>query len=112
MKTIFQKIIDREIPSTIIWEDDEIIAINDIAPIAPIHILIIPKKPIPTIIDAQTEDTNLIGKMVMTAQKIAKEKNIEGYKLLFNVGEKGGQTVFHVHMHLLAGDFINIESLH
>lgn len=111
MKTIFEKIIDREIPATIVFEDDEIIAINDIHPIAETHILIIPKKPIPTIMDMEEEDQMLMGKLIFTAKKIAKEKGLEGYKLLANVGEKGGQTVFHIHVHLIAGEKIHFENL-
>ena len=100
--TLFEKIIAREIPSTIEFEDDDIIVIHDIAPKKRVHLLVIPKKPIPTIIDAQLEDQLLLGKLILTAQAVAKNQNLEGYKLLFNVGEKGGQEVFHVHLHLLA----------
>ncbi|MEI7511302.1 MAG: histidine triad nucleotide-binding protein [Candidatus Peregrinibacteria bacterium] len=106
--TIFQRIIAREIPANIEYEDDEVIAIKDIAPKAPVHILVIPKKFIPSIADATDADQILLGKLILTAQKIAKEKGLEGYKLLFNVGEKGGQVVFHVHLHLLGGGEIDL----
>ena len=101
--TLFEKIIAREIPSTIVFENDSVIAIEDINPQAPVHILIIPKKPIPTIADAEISDQLLLGELLLTAKNIASEKNLEGYKLHFNVGEKGGQEVFHVHLHLLGG---------
>ncbi len=106
-QNIFERIIAREIPAIIEYEDDEVIAIKDIAPKAPIHILIIPKKNIPSIADATLEDQNILGKLLMVAQKIGKEKNLEGYKLLFNVGEKGGQVIPHVHLHLLGGGKID-----
>ncbi len=108
-KTIFQKIIDREIPAMIEYEDDEVIAIQDIAPKAPVHILIIPKKPIPTVMDASDEDLSLMGRLIMTAKNIAAEKGLEGYKLLFNVGKDGGQVVFHVHLHLLGGGRVDLN---
>ncbi len=108
-KSIFTRILEREIPATFEYEDDEIFAINDIAPKAPTHILIIPKKQIPTINDLQPEDTGLIGKMVQIAKSIAKQKGIadDGYRLVFNVNEGAGQTVFHIHLHLLGGRIFN-----
>jgi histidine triad (HIT) family protein len=107
--SIFTKIINREIPSEIIFENDEIIAINDINPQAPVHILIIPKKEIPTINDLTSDDLPLIGKLVDVARQIAKEKGIEkdGYRLIFNVNEGAGQTVFHIHLHLIGGRKMN-----
>lgn len=101
--TLFEKIIAREIPATIVFENDRIIAIEDIDPKAPVHILIIPKKPIPTIMDAEISDQNLLGELILTAKTIAAQKNLTGYKLSFNVGKEGGQEVFHVHLHLLGG---------
>ena len=107
--TIFTKIINREIPAQIVFENDEIIAINDINPQAPIHILIIPKKVIPTINDLLPEDAELVGKMLLVAKDIAREKGIdkEGYRLVFNVNEGAGQTVFHIHLHLMGGRKFN-----
>jgi len=107
--TIFTKIINREIPAQIVFENDEIIAINDINPQAPVHILIIPKKVIPTINDLMPEDAELIGKMFLVAKQIAKEKGIDqqGYRLVFNVNEGAGQTVFHIHLHLMGGRKFN-----
>ncbi|QFR39393.1 histidine triad nucleotide-binding protein [Candidatus Gracilibacteria bacterium 28_42_T64] len=101
--SIFTKIINREIPAEIIFENDVLIVIRDINPKAKVHLLIIPKKEIYTINDLGQEDTKLIAEMFFTAQKVAKNMGVsEGYKLNFNVGEKGGQEVMHIHMHLLS----------
>ncbi len=99
--TVFGKIIRRELPATIVHEDDLTIAFLDINPRAPIHILICPKKPIPTLADVTEEDLPLISHIHKVAQKLAKEKKCEGWRLIVNVGEKGGQEVFHLHYHLL-----------
>jgi histidine triad (HIT) family protein len=103
--SIFLKIIRREVPATIEFEDDEIIAIRDINPQAPVHILVIPKKFIPTVNDISEEDAPLIGKMVLVAQRIAREQGIaeRGYRLVMNVNHDGGQVVYHIHLHLLGG---------
>ena len=105
MSTIFKKIIDREIKSEIVYEDQNVICINDINPQAPIHLLIIPKKIIETINDIDIENKHLIADMVFAAKKIAKNLKIdkEGYRLVFNCNDNGGQTVYHIHMHFLAG---------
>lgn len=100
---IFCKIINKEIPSKFIFESENIIAFNDIHPQAPTHILILPKKHIETINDMEKEDINLIGELFYTAKQIAKEKGISSYRLAINVGEDAGQSVFHIHLHLLAG---------
>lgn len=103
MTSIFSKIISREIPSTIVYEQENIIVIKDIAPQAKTHLLIIPKKEIPTINDIQDEDRDLIADMFFVAKKVAKDLWIaEGYKLHFNVGKLWGQEVFHIHLHLLS----------
>ena len=104
-ETIFDKIISGEIQSDIVYEDSEVLAFRDISPQAPTHILIIPKNNIPTINDLEEKDSNLIGKLVLTAKKIAEQEKISesGYRLVFNCNEDAGQTVFHIHMHLLAG---------
>ena len=104
-KSIFEMILDREIESEIIYEDNEIFAINDINPVAPIHVLVIPKKKIRTINDVSEDDTMLIGRMVLTAQKLAKNLNIDqsGYRLLWNTNNDAMQTVFHIHLHLIGG---------
>lgn len=109
-KTIFQKIANREIPGDFVYEDAEIFAIRDIAPKAPVHILIIPKEPIPTIMDCAEEHTELLGKMVLVAKKIAADEKLKGYKLLFNCGKEGGQVVFHIHLHLLGGGKVDLEN--
>lgn len=105
MSCIFCQIIKKEIPAVIIYEDDEIIAFNDIRPIAPVHILIIPKEHIESVNDLEDKDTELIGKMIILAKKIAINLDIapNGYKLLFRVGEWGGQEVPHIHLHLIGG---------
>lgn len=103
MTTLFEKIITGELPSDKLYEDERIIAIRDIHPQAPIHILIIPKAPVPKVHDLK--ETILIGEMVTVAQKLADEMGISaGYRLVINNGEKAGQTVFHLHMHLLGGE--------
>lgn len=103
--TIFGKIIKREIPAHIEYEDDDIIAFKDINPQAPVHILIVPKIEIATANDIQPEQAELIGKMVLVAQKIAKEKGIaeDGYRLVMNCNQHGCQVVFHIHLHLIGG---------
>jgi len=103
--TIFTKIINREIPVKIEYEDDEILAFEDIYPQAPVHILIIPKKSIATINDAKDEDAELMGRIILAAKKIAEKRGIheKGYRLVFNCNEGAGQTVFHIHCHLLGG---------
>ena len=105
MSTIFKKIIDREIKSEIVYEDQNVICINDINPQAPIHLLIIPKIIIETINDIDIENKHLIADMVFAAKKIAKNLKIDkkGYRLVFNCNDDGGQTVYHIHMHFLAG---------
>lgn len=103
--SLFTKIIKRQIPADIIYEDDELIAFRDINPQAPVHFLIVPKKQIPTINDVAPEDSILIGKIILAAKKLAKQFGIDqrGYRLVFNCNEESGQTVFHIHCHLLGG---------
>lgn len=105
MPSIFTKIIQREIPATIVYENDDVIAFKDIAPKAPVHVLIVPKKEIPTINHITEEDAHLVGKIMLAAQEIAKAEGIaeNGYRLIMNCNEHGGQTVFHLHCHLLGG---------
>lgn len=105
MATIFKKIIDKEIPANIVYEDNDIIAFKDIAPVAPVHILIVPKKEIATINDIKEEDALLIGKVYLAIQKLAKEFNLDkdGYRVVSNCNDYGGQTVFHIHFHLIGG---------
>ncbi|PIR89759.1 histidine triad nucleotide-binding protein [bacterium (Candidatus Gribaldobacteria) CG07_land_8_20_14_0_80_33_18] len=103
MECIFCKIINKEIPSEIVFEDDEFIAFKDVNPQAPVHILIIPKKHISSVNHVEIEDKTLMGELILVAQKIAREKNLAGYKLLINVGREGGQLINHLHLHLLSG---------
>lgn len=105
MSTIFSKIIRKEIPAKIVYEDNDVLAFEDIEPQAPIHILVIPKKEIPTLNDLIEADAELMGKLFLAAQKIAKEQGFaeNGYRTVFNCNEDGGQTVNHIHLHLLAG---------
>lgn len=102
---VFCRIIARELPARVVFEDESLMAIEDINPQAPIHILIIPKKHYPTLLDCSEEEVGLLGRLLVTANRIAKEKGVEdrGYRVVINVKEEGGQTVFHTHMHLLAG---------
>ncbi len=102
--TIFEKIIQRELPSEIVYEDDEIICIKDRFPQAPVHILLITKKTIPSIHDLEEKDAHLIGKIFLKAKDLAREFGIEeNYRILTNRGPEAGQTVFHLHFHLLGG---------
>lgn len=104
-ETIFSKIIRREIPAKIVFQDDRVTAFWDIAPQAPVHILIIPNKIIPTVDDIDDHDEALIGYMVVVARNIARQEGIaeSGYRLIMNCREHGGQVVYHIHMHLLGG---------
>ncbi|HSW86918.1 MAG TPA: histidine triad nucleotide-binding protein [Rhabdochlamydiaceae bacterium] len=104
MTTIFGKIIKGQLPCEKVFENDRILAIKDIAPAAPVHILIMPKKEIPNLQSIQPEDLPLIGEIVQVAQKLAEEFGIgDGYRLLINNGTNAGQTVMHLHFHLLGG---------
>ncbi len=103
--SVFTKIINRELPATIVYEDDDIIAFVPLRLQAPVHLLIVPKKEIHTINDVSEEDTLILGKLFLVAKKLAKEQGISetGYRLAMNINEDAGQSVFHLHMHLLGG---------
>jgi|TARA_B110000305_G_C19257588_1_gene547874 histidine triad (HIT) family protein len=102
--TLFQKIIDREIPADIVYEDDLSIVIKDINPQAPTHLLIIPKKPIPKVSDALKEDKDILGHLMWVAGEVARQVGVEDtFRLVVNNGAKAGQSVFHIHIHLLSG---------
>ncbi|MEQ8671695.1 MAG: histidine triad nucleotide-binding protein [Aggregatilineales bacterium] len=105
MTTIFSKIIAKEIPAEIVFQDDRVTAFKDINPLAPTHILIIPNKEIPTVDDVTEEDEAVLGHLFIVARKIAREQNIaeSGYRLIINCRDDGGQEVYHLHMHLLGG---------
>jgi histidine triad (HIT) family protein len=103
-KTIFKKIIDREIPADIIHEDEKCLAFHDINPQAPVHVLVIPKKEIPSTDQIEAEDASLIGHLFIVLRKIAEELNLhDGYRVVSNCGHYGGQEVPHLHFHLLGG---------
>lgn len=110
-KTLFQKISEREIPADIIFEDDLCFAFRDIEPQAPDHVLIVPKKPIPRTMDADQSDTELLGHLLYSSQKVAEilecKSTDKGYRLVINNGKDGGETVPHLHVHLLAGRKLN-----
>ena len=102
---LFCKIVNREVPASIVYEDDHLLAFNDINPQAPLHVLVIPKRHIATTSDLTEADEALVGKMVRTAAAIAAQKGYaeRGYRTVFNCNAEAGQTVFHIHLHLLAG---------
>lgn len=101
--TIFQKIIDKQIPADIVYEDDRVLAFRDISPQAPVHILVIPKKPVAMLSDFNDSDEALAGALVIAATKIAKAENLSDYRLVVNNGAGAGQSVFHLHLHILGG---------
>jgi histidine triad (HIT) family protein len=103
--TLFSKIIRREIPADIVYEDDAVLAFRDINPQAPVHALFIPKKPIATLNDAAEDDEALVGSLVLSAMRWAKAQGFadDGYRCVINCNRDGGQTVFHLHLHVLAG---------
>jgi len=107
-ETLFTKIINRDIPADIVYEDDQCLAFRDINPKAPMHILVIPKKVIPKLVDAGSGDEPLLGHLLTTAAKIAKDEGYgDAFRTVINNGETVGQTVFHLHVHILAGrDFM------
>jgi histidine triad (HIT) family protein len=110
MPTIFSKIINKEIPADIVFESENILAFKDINPKAPVHILIIPKIEIPKVTDIKgSEHSTLLGEMIDVANKIAKDFGIadDGFRLIFNCGNNGGQDVYHLHLHLLGGRKMN-----
>ncbi|NOY05862.1 MAG: histidine triad nucleotide-binding protein [Chlorobi bacterium] len=103
-KTIFQRIIDRELPARFVYEDEEIVAFHDAFPQAPVHVLIVPRKPIPSVDDLEDDDVSLVGRMILLAKSLAEELGLtQGYRLVFNCKRQGGQTVDHLHLHLLGG---------
>lgn len=104
-ESIFTRIINRELPADFVYEDDEIVAFRDINPQAPTHVLVVPKVEIPTVNDIQPGQAELIGKMVLVAQRIAADEGIaeDGFRLVINCNRHGCQEVFHLHMHLIGG---------
>ena len=104
-KTLFEKIIAREIPAAIVYEDDLVLAFRDIQPAAPVHVLIVPKKPVPRIAEAQADDQKLLGHLLLKAAEVAAKVGLKqgGYRLVINNGADGGETVPHLHCHILGG---------
>lgn len=105
MDCLFCKIINKEIPAKIVYEDDTVLAFEDINPQAPLHILVIPKKHIPTTLEITKDDHSLIGQLLQTANRLAREKGVaeQGFRTVINCNRDAGQTVFHIHLHLLGG---------
>ena len=103
--TIFQKIIDGEISADVVYEDDEVLAFRDISPVAPVHILVIPKRAIVSVATAEPADQALMGKLLLVSAQVAREQGLadDGYRLVTNIGLEGGQSVFHLHIHLIGG---------
>ena len=108
---IFCKIINKEVPSTIVYEDEDVIAFKDIHPVTPVHILVIPKKHISSLVDLKEEDEAVIGKIYTVINKIAKQEGIldKGFRVIVNCGEDGGQFVKHIHFHLLGGKKLGVK---
>lgn len=100
---IFCQIIKGKIPADFVYQDDDLVAFQDINPIAPVHVLIVPREHIEGVQKVQKKDLKILGKMLLTASKIAKQKKLKGYKLFFNCGKLGGQLVYHLHLHLIGG---------
>jgi histidine triad (HIT) family protein len=101
---IFCKIVNREIPSSVVYEDDDFLAFRDINPVAPTHVLLIPKKHYSSVLDVAEDDAGLMGRMIALIPRIARQLGIdEGFRVVINTGAKGGQTVYHLHLHLLGG---------
>lgn len=106
---IFCKIVKRQIPAQTVYEDEEILAFHDINPVAPIHILVIPKKHIENILNLEEKDAALIGNLHIAVEKVARIKRLDSFRLITNSGEEAGQTVFHLHYHIIAGK--NLDKL-
>ncbi len=100
---LFCRIVNKEIPSEFIYENDDVVAFNDISPQAPVHIVIIPKSHISTPYEIDTSNSDIAGKLIQAAAEIAKKNKLSGYRLVMNCNEIAGQTVFHLHLHLLSG---------
>ena len=113
MDCVFCKIVKKEIPADIVYEDEEVLAFGDIRPIAPVHVLVIPKKHIESIQNLSEEDINLVGHLILAGKKVAEKMNTseKGYKMLFRIGEWGGQEVNHIHLHVIGGAQLH-ENIH
>jgi histidine triad (HIT) family protein len=103
--TIFGKIVRKEIPAQIVYETERVLAFRDVNPVAPVHVLVIPKKPIENIASAVATDAELLGELMLAAAEVARKEGLEpgGYRVVTNIGGDGGQTVFHLHLHVIGG---------
>lgn len=112
-KTIFTRIIDGEIPGQFVYQDERAVAIRDINPAAPVHVLVIPRKPIPSLAELDGEDLELAGHLLRVVQRVAEQEGLgeRGYRVVINTGEEGGQTVPHLHLHLLGGQKLSEKML-
>ncbi len=108
-KTLFEKIVDREIPADIVYEDDICLCFHDINPQAPTHLLIVPRKPIPRISESEDADIDILGHLLLTAKKVSKQEGFDqsGFRTVINNGSDGGEEVPHLHLHILAGRKLN-----
>jgi histidine triad (HIT) family protein len=104
-KTIFSRIIDGEIPGSFVYQDEHVVAIRDINPAAPVHVLVIPRKPVPSLAELEEGDLELAGRILLAVRKIAEQEGLaeRGYRVVVNTGAEGGQTVPHLHFHILGG---------
>tara|TARA_Y100001968_G_C18790156_1_gene450807 strand:+ start:47 stop:382 length:336 start_codon:yes stop_codon:yes gene_type:complete len=107
MKTIFDKIISGEIPCDEVFSDSKCLAFKDITPQAPVHILIIPRKPIPSLQQIEKDDQDLLGHLLLTGTKVANAAGLKSWRTIINTGEEAGQTVFHLHIHIIGGRKLN-----
>jgi histidine triad (HIT) family protein len=104
LKSLFTRIIDREIPATFVYEDEYLVAIRDIQPAAPVHILVIPRKPLASLQELEEDDVDLAGRLLLAVRRIAEQEGLDGgYRTVINTGVEGGQTVPHLHIHILGG---------
>ena len=111
-KTLFSRIIDGEIPGTFVYQDEDVVAIRDIRPAAPVHVLVIPRKPIPSLIELEEVDAELAGRLLLVVSRIAKQEGLSsGYRVVINTGKAGGQTVPHLHIHILGGKVMSEKML-
>lgn len=103
--TVFAKILAGDIPADIVYEDEHVVAFQDIAPVAPTHVVVIPRKPLASVADASPEDAMLLGRLLLAGAQVARDLGLEedGYRMVTNVGRDGGQSVFHLHVHLVGG---------
>lgn len=104
-KTLFSRIIDGEIPGSFVYQDEHVVAIRDINPAAPVHVLVIPRKPVPSLAELEEGDLELAGRILLAVRKVAEQEGLaeRGYRVVVNTGQEGGQTVPHLHFHILGG---------